>query len=279
MIKLYSTIIRILKFFGRHISQQGFRFKIKPSFLVIGEMKCGTTFVFNLLKQHESLDLPSEKEINYFSMYYAEGPRWYRMNFPRRKKKHKLTGEATPDYFYHPLAPARANKYNPEFKLIVLLRNPVNRAIPHYNMIKNRYKLKPFHDILKYTKQEILVQSIKEQEIIKKNKNLDKIHKNFSFISRGIYINQINKWEKYFPKENFLFLKSEDLFNDPISTMNTICDFLRTEKFESLDLNVFKFNGEYYDPINEDVICYLKEFYKPYNKMLEEHLNRKFNWD
>ena len=146
-------------------------------------------------------------------------------------------------------------------------------------MIKNRYNLEPFHNILLYTKQELALQNIKKQEIISLNKNLDKTHKNFSFISRGIYLSQILNWEKYFPLENFLIIKSEDLYDNPLQVMSEICDFLKIERIDNINYDVYKWKGDYKSSVNENIIYELKNFYAPYNDELEKHLNIKFNWD
>ncbi|HHH53875.1 MAG TPA: hypothetical protein ENK91_09470, partial [Bacteroidetes bacterium] len=224
------------------------------------------------------LKLPKEKEINFFDIYYKEGKSWYKSQFPFDLSNDKVTGDFTPYYLYHPLSSKRAVSFNPDFKIIILLRNPVNRAISHYNMIKNRYSFDPFYERLTYFKQEILAQEAIEKKLLKYRFTYSEIHRHCSYLRRGIYLYQIKHWQQYFPKENFLIIKSEEFYNNPQKVLNKICDHLGINHFYNYDLNVNRFKGDYKEEINPEIVKKLKEFYEPYNIELENYLNMKFNW-
>jgi len=102
-----------------------------PDFVVIGGKKCGTIFLYHLLTQHPLVERAAGKEVHFFNRSFDEGIEWYRRCFPTPRWKdgrRSITGEATPEYLHHPLAPERMAKVIPQARLIVLLRNPVDRA-------------------------------------------------------------------------------------------------------------------------------------------------------
>jgi hypothetical protein len=107
-----------------------------PDYLVIGGDKCGSTSFYNTLIQHPAVLRAHRKEPVYFSLRYRHSPRWYRAHFPSGLRRSfspgALTGEASPSYLFHPLAPERAFRTVPRARLIALLRDPVARAYSHF---------------------------------------------------------------------------------------------------------------------------------------------------
>ena len=108
--------------------------RLRPSFLIIGAQKCGTTALLRALRLHPLVLAPVRKEIHYFDHGYDRGPRWYRSHFPARRGAAYVTGEASPSYLMHPLAPSRAAAFDPDMKLVAILRDPVERALSHHAM-------------------------------------------------------------------------------------------------------------------------------------------------
>ena len=105
-----------------------------PDFLILGAQKAGTTALYSYLRKHPSIIGPSWKEVSYFDRHYARGPAWYRGNFPNKlRTRGALVGEASPSYLFHPLGPRRVRELVPEARLVALLRDPVDRALSHYN--------------------------------------------------------------------------------------------------------------------------------------------------
>ncbi len=104
-----------------------------PDFLIVGAQRCGTSWTYRTLGEHPRILRAWRKEVQYFdrARAFARGPNWYRAHFPRRPPGH-LTGEATPSYLYVPAAMPRLAALVPHARLIVLLRDPVDRAYSHY---------------------------------------------------------------------------------------------------------------------------------------------------
>ncbi|MEZ4907357.1 MAG: sulfotransferase domain-containing protein [Saprospiraceae bacterium] len=272
-------IKRLLNFLYRKNPLKLNSFRAKPEFLIIGAMKAGTTYAFNLLRQHPDLRLPKEKEIDFFDINYVEGVNWYKYQFPFNFRKNKKTGEATPYYLYHPLAAERAYKFNPNFKIIIFLRNPVNRSISHYNFIKNMKNMVPFSDILGIGDLEISNQELIEKDLINGKIKSSLIHRNFSFLRRSLYLYQIERWEKHFKKENFIFIKSEEFYKNPLKEINRVFNFIGVKELDYLDLSVYKHETKNNEKLQPYISSYLKEYYKQSNYDLEKHLNVKFNWN
>jgi hypothetical protein len=114
--------------------------RLKPNFIIIGAQRCGTTSLYNYLTRHPSILPARVKEVHYFDYKSYRGLLWYKANFPMLthklkryiKQKTIITGEASPFYLYHPHAFKRIAQVLPNIKLIVILRNPVDRALSHY---------------------------------------------------------------------------------------------------------------------------------------------------
>ncbi len=143
--------------------EKGWQERALPGFIIIGGMKCGTSSLFKYLGQHPQLFRSNYKEIRYFSHdnYYAKGEKWYRSHFPRMKDmpSGSLTFEASPDYLIYPASSVRIASLIPNVKLIVLLRNPTERAISHY-----------FHNIKKGRDQKQILEAMKVEGAIYKRR-------------------------------------------------------------------------------------------------------------
>jgi len=105
-----------------------------PDFLIIGAQKAGTTSLLSYLGQHPNVTPGFNKEPRYFTSFFAQPLSVYRSNFPLQHAvlPERMTGEATPYYLFHPDVPERVQAVLPDVKIIVLLRNPVDRCISHY---------------------------------------------------------------------------------------------------------------------------------------------------
>ncbi|MDR3646441.1 MAG: sulfotransferase domain-containing protein [Candidatus Babeliales bacterium] len=264
--KTFRLIIILFSIFNYQITLSNW----SVDFLIIGAAKCGTTSLYNYLIQHPDILPAAQKEVHYFDLNYERGLDWYKSHF-LEKSPGKITGEASPFYLYHPLVPERVFKLLPKTKLIVLLRDPVERAISDYFYT---YPGMSFEEALQ-----------KEVEIIKQE--LDKINNDqyydiysiikYSYLTRGIYIDQIKRWREYFPKEQMLFLIYDDLCNDPKGTVNKVFKFLGLPELTLKKYDIFNktFKKE---EIKPETKHNLYQFFAEHNKQLEEYLGIKLPW-
>ena len=252
--------------------------RVLPDFLIIGVMKGGTTSLFNYLIRHPLVFPPFRKEIKYFDCNYPKGYSWYRAHFPLRikmKQPGAITGEATPYYIFHPLAPRRIAQTLPGAKLIVLLRNPVDRAYSHYqHMVRVKQEKLPFQEAL--AKEEKRLEG-EVKKIISDPCYPTNIHIQYSYLARGRYLEQLKKWDDLFPPHQFLILQSEDFYTSTALIYQETLKFLGLPLREPKTYHIHK-EGDY-EPMNPKTRKWLVDYFEPYNEQLYAHLDRNFDWD
>jgi Sulfotransferase domain len=280
-------IKRLIRLLPGYINWSISSLKMLPSFIIIGAQRCGTTSLFNYLIQHPSIKKPFYKEVHFFDNYYGAynlGFGWYRGHFPINtfgflktdtQNQRVITGEATPYYMFHPSCPKRIKEALPDVKLIALLRNPAERAYSHYqHSVREGYETISFKEALEKEK----VRLKGEREKILSDPNYYSFnHNRYSYLSRGIYINQLQNWRKYFPKEQMLILRSEDLFYDLSSIYNILLEFLGLPEFTIK--RQINYNVGHYSPMAPSLRDRLVEYFKPHNKKLYEYLARDLEWE
>ncbi|NEQ74827.1 MAG: hypothetical protein F6K23_18340 [Okeania sp. SIO2C9] len=256
-----------------------------PSFIIIGAQKCGTTSLYNYVIEHPQILPASMKELHFFNWRSKPGNRktvegvdWYLSQFPTIPNgKNLITGEATPDYLVDPHTPQRMFNLLPDVKLIVLLRNPIDRAVSHYHHNRGISKKREPLPFIKAIEKESERLNIEKEKLISDENYRSLFHRNYSYLERGIYIEQLEKWMSIFPREQFLILKSEDFYARPDVTLKEVFEFLGLPNYQVT--NKKKYNEIYYQPINPKIRSNLAEYFQPYNQKLEEYLGRKFNWE
>src|SRR5262249_39356681 len=123
-----------------------------PDFLIIGAQKSGTTALVKFLNKHLFVKIPKE-EIHFFDLHYDKGVDWYQQQFSQKQSSLEVIGEKSPYYLFHPTAPKYVQELYPKMKLIVILRNPVDRAYSQYwhNLRYHEYEeneLETFEDAI-----------------------------------------------------------------------------------------------------------------------------------
>ena len=260
-------------------------FRVLPDFIIIGAAKCGTTSLYNYMIQHPDIYQASRKEIHYFDLHRTG---WYRSNFPtiflknRTKKNKKLfvTGEATPNYLFFPNVPKEVLKECPNAKFIVLLRNPIDRAYSHFqhqgrkNLVDSREEER---ENLSFD--EAVEERLEGEwgEISKDKAYPTEEFRNRSYLSRGIYVDQLERWMKYFPKEKFLIIRTEEFNEDSQGVLNRIFNFVGVSEFKVENLK--KMNAGRYENMDKSTRKYLVDYFKLHNQRLAKLLDVDFNWD
>ena len=180
-----------------------------PDFLIIGAQRSGTTSLYRHLVEHPGIEgaYPS-KGAHYFDKRPGKSVGWYRAHFPRRAPHGPITGEASPYYLFHPHAPARAARVVPDAKLIVMLRDPVERAYSHYQQEYAR----GFDDAASF--EQALEPEPKrlrgERERMLADPSYDSpAYQHYSYTVRGDYLDQILAWREHYPEQQLLILPAE----------------------------------------------------------------------
>ena len=187
-------------------------------FLICGTQKGGTTALHGYLQRHPQLYLPNQKELHYFDdeALSWENPDYdiYHQHFAKAKSEQQLWGEATPIYMYWNSSPARIWQYNPQIKLIAVLRNPITRAFSHWNMERQRNA-----DSLG------LLEAI-TTETDRCRSALPLQHRVYSYVDRGFYSQQLRRLWSFFPRKQLLVLRQEELQLQPELTLAKVYQHL-----------------------------------------------------
>ena len=264
----------------RHIYGWTSPLRVLPDFFVIGSGRTGTTSLYHYLDQHPSLSKSAYDELGYFDDNYHLGLSWYRSLFPsiftkyliKLKTNNFMTYDVTPSYVRRPWNAKRIKKLFPDTKLIVILRNPVDRTYSHYHLAEQFGETRTFEEIVKEDMDNILNWNV---DLKDDNYFANKVEK--SFLARGFYAEQLSIWFKLFSKNQIMIVSSEQLASDTKNTMNSIFQFLNLPKFEIP--NTKKVNVSQYSKMNSSTRKLLINFFKPYNKSLYNFLNVNFEWD
>jgi hypothetical protein len=258
--------------------------RLMPNYIIIGAQRCGTTSLHNYLVEHPHIIPAVQKEVHFFDMKFHKGTLWYRAHFPAWLHKYYvkfsrqqalITGEGSPYYIFHPLVPGRIAKTLPQVKLIVLLRNPVDRAYSHYWLaVRRRKETCSFEEALKCEPERL--QGEREKII-----NFETYHSHayqlHSYLARGIYVDQLKVWRALFPSEQMLILCSEEFYADPPASMNRVFAFLGLPAWTLKDYNPYQAGD--YPQMNPIIRKQLVDYFRPHNERLFNYLGLDFDWD
>ena len=259
--------------------------KSPPDFLIIGAQKAGTTSLYNYLVQHpQIIGNKTWKEVRYFDVpeHYNQGWSWYLGCFPSKiEKGSRLTFDVSPSYLYFPEIAPRIKEDLGPIKMIVILRNPVDRAYSAWKMYhsfgsnpdvsENNRKIADYRTFSQAIEQELTGEC--EPDIYP-----------YDYINRGKYVEQLNNYYQYFDKNNLLILDFEALKNDKRVLLDKICQFLEIAPFPETILQQLEqksYNvGKRVEVTTEhqDVLDKLKDYFIPFNEKLYKLLNFSYHW-
>ncbi|MGJ3253062.1 MAG: sulfotransferase domain-containing protein [Elainellaceae cyanobacterium] len=254
-----------------------------PDFIILGAQKCGTSSLYGCLSQHPQVVPVHEKELHFFDLNFHRGVEWYRAQFPLRihrryeqivHQQSLVSGEASPYYLFHPHVPRRIAAIAPDIKLVILLRNPVDRAYSHYhhNVRKRRESLS-FAEAIQQEGNRIQGE---HDRILNDDRYISTAHQHFSYLARGVYVDQIRAFEKFFPKEQILIVRSEQLFEATNTAYREVLDFLNLPLWFPKNFKPRNVNS--YTQIEPAIRRQLQTYFEPHNQRLYAHLGIDFGW-
>ncbi|MFZ5718537.1 MAG: sulfotransferase domain-containing protein [Pseudomonadota bacterium] len=189
----------------------------RVTFLIAGVQKGGTTALFDYLGDYSDIALPQTKELHFFD---DETVDWRTPDYEAYHARlpdpaGRPCGEATPIYVYWPGCLERIRAYNPAMKLILVLRDPVERAWSHWRMEYARgVETHPFAWCIREGRQRLFDAEPWGH------------HREFSYVERGFYGEQVEQLLGHFAREQILFLTSDELRADPASALDQVRSFL-----------------------------------------------------
>lgn len=255
-------------------------FRPLPNFIIIGAQKAGTTSLFHYICQHPQVFANNSKEIHFFDRHHQLGANWYRSHFPLAGRlqpgRRSRMGEATPYYLCHPHAPGRIAALLPKVKLIAVLRHPVERAISHY--FHEKKKGREHLPILEAMQREEERCAGEWQRMLEDASYFSQTHQSFSYKQRGIYIEQLQRYWKFFSKEQIFIVESSRLFSKPQAVLKQVFNFLEIDSSIVIQDVAVKNANPTKKAAEPEVYAYLKQFFAPHNEMLQNALGQDFGW-
>ncbi|AGL19981.1 sulfotransferase [Actinoplanes sp. N902-109] len=248
-----------------------------PDFLIIGTKRGGTTSLWRYLIQHPLVPrlFPAwnTKTSHYFEDNFARGEAWYRSHFPTQRQRAALerkhggpckAGEAAPLYMFHPLAAGRVAELMPQARMIVLLRDPVERAYSHWKERRGE-GVEPLSFAAALAAEESRTAG-----------EFSTAHDWYSYRARGRYLEHLEPWLDRFDRSQLLFVPSETFYREPARTYAGILDFIGLPRHDLPAYDVF--NDRPSRGMDPDVRAELTEYFRPFNAALADRLGMSFDW-
>lgn len=191
---------------------------------IIGAMKCGSTTLARALDGHSQCSLAGGKELHYFDFYYERGESWYRSVLPPSNRT--IIGEATPNYLHDVDAPKRLAEVAPRAKLLVILRDPVERAYSHYwHEVERGRETLDFENAI-----------LAEESRLAGATRQERAH--VSYVSKGRYAEQLDRWMEHFDRSQLHIIFLEDLRESAAQVSRDLQQFLDVAEEPMPSLNV-----------------------------------------
>ena len=266
-------------------------------FLVIGAQKGGTTALYHYLSQHPDIEIPNTKELDYFTSIGSETPLIdsYLSLFPTRIGRHQkfCSVDISPSYLLDAATAAKnIHRLFPSTKLVVVLREPVERAISSWFMYKKYYQTQPNWYLeanwvknstvkkLKTTRRskhfgnDFFVDIEEEIKVLETGGRIE-----YPIVEFGHYKTQLEHYVSLFGLENMMILESDELKRSTQVCLNKITDWVDLDKHElRADQLVPHFVGDNKVPLPSDNLDRLTEYYRRQNNGLEELISQKLSW-
>lgn len=258
--------------------------RMVPAFLICGAQRCGTTSMYRTLSQHRGvMKAVLHKGIHYFDNHYDRGFGWYKAHFPLELSARRLgqqvgyrplTFESSPYYMFHPLAVERIAADLPGVKLLVLLRDPVERAYSaHAHELARGYETEPFERAIEL--EESRLEGAAER-LTSDPAYHSHSHQHHGYVSRGQYVDHLVRLEGIVGRDRLHVVDSGDFFTDPEPAFAGVLDFLGLPAAQ--DIRFERHNARPRSPLSDELRRRLDEHFQPYDEKLAEWWCRTPSW-
>lgn len=257
-----------------------------PDFVIVGAQRCGTTSLFRALAKHPAMmsNVIGAKGVHYFDTSYHQNKAWYLAHFPTQQEREKhasevghqaIVGEASPYYMYHPDGANRMAQTIPDTKIIVLLRNPVKRAISHH-----LHMVWEGHEDVKDIDEALDLESARlegvEKMLLANPHSISRPHQHYSYLARGHYAAQLERLFQHFDRKNVLVMTTEQLISESQASLSTIQSFIGLEPDPSIALEKRNASSKF-EP-RPQTLERLQAEYAESNKQLSRLLDIEIPW-
>ncbi|WP_344950466.1 sulfotransferase domain-containing protein [Sphaerisporangium flaviroseum] len=260
--------------------------RLLPSFLIVGAQRCGTTSLYRALAQHPLVLKPVlRKGVHYFDAAYGKGLSWYRAHFPLKATAHRLERrygirplafESSPYYLFHPLAGPRIARDLPGVKLIVLVRDPVERAYSaHAHEVARGFETEPSFEAAVELEPHRLAGET--ERLCRQPYLVSHAHRHHAYVTRGQYAEQLARLEPLVGTGRMLVIDSGRFFTSPEPVYDQVLEFLGLPR---LGDPVFERHNARPRPseMPESLRHALSDHFDPWDRELEPWLGGTPSW-
>lgn len=257
--------------------------RLVPDFLIVGAQRSGTTSMFKTLAQHPMVARPFlRKGVHFFDKRYDQGFEWYRGRFPleaparlrRIGRGRPCTGESSPYYMFHPLAASRIARDLPDVRLIVLLRDPVERAYSSHSHESARgYETESFERAVELEAERL----DGERERMLAEPEYESLHwQHHAYLRRGRYHEQLVELERLVGRERLCVIDSHEFFTDPARAFEEVIGFLGLTPHAGIRFE--QHNARPRLPLSDQLREQLAEHFLPHDERLAQWWGRVPSW-
>jgi hypothetical protein len=279
-----TTALRALRTGSRTYGRLTASGRMLPAFLIVGAQRCGTTSLFKTLSQHPAvLPSPFHKGVHYFDVAHHKPLAWYAGHFPTRRQAEAaqrrtgmpaVTGESSPFYMFHPLAPARIREVLPDVRLLVLLRDPVERAYSaHSHELARGFETEPFERAVDLEESRLAGE---RERMIADPAYVSHHLQHNAYLARGRYVEQLEVLEATFGRDRLHVIDSDEFFADPRPAFDAVCRFLGLPRHG--DITFGKHNARSRSPMSTELRGRLTEHFAPFDERLAAWWGRDPSW-
>jgi Sulfotransferase domain len=268
---------------GRSVARPTSSHRPFPDYLIVGGQRCGTTSLHHYLVQHPAV-LPARftKGVHWFDVAFDKPPSWYRANFPTSRRREAagarlgepvVTGEASPYYLFHPIVPERAAAMVPHAKIIAVLRDPVHRAWSQYHHERVRgFETLEFEAAIDAEPARLAG----AEAVLTSPDGHHFSHQHHSYVARGRYAEQLERWHDHFADDQVLVLFSTDLEEDTAATMARVHRFLGLSAAPTVTAG--RWNRQSNPELPERLHRRLRDAFAASDDAVSERLGRAVPW-
>lgn len=257
------------------------RWRMTPSFIIVGAQRAGTTTLYRVLSEHPSVVRPTvSKGIGYFDLHYDRGPRWYRGHFPlvrsgrRRAGADAVTFESSGYYLFHPLAAERIARDLPHVRLVVMVREPVERAYSaHKHELSRGFETEDFEQALALEESRTAGEA---DRMVADPDYRSFEHRHHSYLARSRYSEQIARLRTAVGPDRVHVVDADRFFEAPHEEFERLRAWLGLAPWRPT--TVEQWNARPRDPLSAELRDRLDRYFKPFDRDLAHQMGRTPRW-
>ena len=257
------------------------RWRLRPSFVIVGAQRAGTTTLYRVLSDHPAVARPTvSKGIGYFDLNYHRGSRWYTGHFPLAwlaRRKHgpaAATFESSGYYLFHPLVPERIARDLPGLRVVVMVREPVERAYSaHRHELARGFEDQEFEQAVALEEERLAG----EVERIIADPTYESFHhRHHAYLARSRYSEQVDRFIDALGHDQVYVVDADVFFADPDTEFDRLRTWLGLPEWKPQ--NVEQWNARPRTPMDPALRERLERHFEPYDARLAEQMGRTPSW-